>query len=72
MLRVGQRVHAKGYAMRILLQLATALLLGGFIGFSTTCSGLGLGGLYQPLAPDAPSTAPEAPIAPAEAALTLA
>ena len=58
--------------MRLLLQLATVLLLGGFIGFGTTCSGLGLGGFYQPLAPDAPSIAPEVPDAPAEAALTLA
>jgi hypothetical protein len=33
---------------------ATALLLGSFIGFGTTCGSLDLGGRYRPLAAEAP------------------
>ena len=46
--------------MRHLLRLATTILLGAFIGFSTTCSGLDLGGFYHPLTTEAPSAVPEA------------
>ncbi len=53
MLLLGQRAHDKAHAMRLLLRLATALLLGGFVGFSTTCGGLGLGSHYHPLAAQA-------------------
>lgn len=37
-----------------LARLAAALLLGGFIGLSTTCGSLDLGGRYRPLAAEAP------------------
>ena len=57
--------------MRLLLSLATALLLGGFIGFSTTCSDLGLGGHYHPLATDAPPAVPEVLGTPISAAPTF-
>jgi len=37
-----------------LARLATVLLLGSFIGFSTTCGGLDLGGRYRPFAAEGP------------------
>ncbi len=44
----------KGFEMRLLLRLATTLLLGAFIGLGTTCGGFGLGGHYRPLAATTP------------------
>ena len=46
--------------MRLLLRLVTALLLGSFIGFSTTCGSLDFGSRYHPLAAAASPTDPEA------------
>jgi hypothetical protein len=57
--------------MRPLVRLAAVLLLGAFIGFSTTCSSLGLGGHYYPFAADAPPLIPEALNSSASAAPTL-
>ena len=57
--------------MRPLTRLAAVLLLGAFIGFSTTCSDLGLGGHYHPLATDAPPAVPEVLGTPISAAPTF-
>src|SRR3954466_12146883 len=51
---------SKDTTVRLLLRLVTALLLGSFIGFSTTCGSLNFGGRAHPLAADHSSTGLEA------------